>query len=153
MRGGTLQINWHDQQPVLSLDFHPASRRLATAGADHDVKIWEVASDGSDGKLPTATFKDGLVANNTAHSSAVNVLRFSPSGEYLASGADGGGIILWKLHPADDGEAWKIHKGYYSMTRMFLTSSGLMTAHSLFLRQLTTLALFGKLVKALCTKS
>ncbi|EES13221.1 hypothetical protein BDA96_07G008800 [Sorghum bicolor] len=110
MRGGTLQINWHDQQPVLSLDFHPASRRLATAGADHDIKIWEVASDGSDDKLPTATFKYALVPNNTAHSSAVNVLRFSPSGEYLASGADGGGIILWKLHPADDGEAWKIHK-------------------------------------------
>lgn len=107
MRGGTLQINWHDQQPVLSLDFHPVSRRLATAGADHDVKIWEVASDG---KLPTATFKTGLVPNTTAHSSAVNVLRFSPSGEYLASGADGGGITLWKLHPADDGEAWKIHK-------------------------------------------
>ena len=39
MRGGTLQINWHDQQPVLSLDFHPASRRLATAGADHDIKV------------------------------------------------------------------------------------------------------------------
>ena len=39
MRGGTVQINWHDLQPVLSLDFHPASRRLATAGADHDVKV------------------------------------------------------------------------------------------------------------------
>ena len=39
MRGGTVQINWHDLQPVLSLDFHPASHRLATAGADHDVKV------------------------------------------------------------------------------------------------------------------
>nr|CAB3481836.1 unnamed protein product [Digitaria exilis] len=110
MRGGTVQINWHDLQPVLSLDFHPASRRLATAGADHDVKIWVIASDASESKLPTATFQSGLVPNGTAHSSAVNVLRFSPSGEYLASGADGGGIILWKLHSTEDGEAWKIHK-------------------------------------------
>ncbi|KAK3120821.1 hypothetical protein QOZ80_8BG0642180 [Eleusine coracana subsp. coracana] len=110
MRGGTVQINWHDLQPVLSLDFHPASGRLATAGADHDVKIWTIASDGSDDKLPTATFQSGLAPNGTAHSSAVNVIRFSPSGEYLASGADGGGIILWKLHSTEDGEAWKVHK-------------------------------------------
>ncbi|KAL6658742.1 hypothetical protein ACP70R_002782 [Stipagrostis hirtigluma subsp. patula] len=110
MRGGTVQINWHDLQPVLSLDFHPASRRLATAGADHDVKIWVIGSDGSGEKLPTATFQSGLSPNGTAHSSAVNVIRFSPSGEFLASGADGGGIILWKLHSTEDGEAWKVHK-------------------------------------------
>jgi chromatin assembly factor 1 subunit B len=105
MRGGTVQINWHDLQPVLSLDFHPASGRLATAGADHDVKvpplppfrpvvglasshvltlsvlqIWTIAPDGSDGKLPTATFQSGLAPNGTAHNSAVNAIRFSPSG-------------------------------------------------------------------------
>ena len=39
MRGGTLQINWHGRQPVLILDFHPASRRLANAGGNHDVKV------------------------------------------------------------------------------------------------------------------
>lgn len=39
MRGGTVQINWHEQQPVLTLDFHPVSRRLATGGSDHDIKV------------------------------------------------------------------------------------------------------------------
>ena len=34
-----MQINWHDLQPVLTLDFHPASRRLATGGGDHDIKV------------------------------------------------------------------------------------------------------------------
>ena len=48
------------------------------------LQIWEVASDGSDDKLPTATFKYALVPNNTAHSSAVNVLRFSPSGTLIS---------------------------------------------------------------------
>jgi chromatin assembly factor 1 subunit B len=99
MRGGTVQINWHDLQPVLSLDFHPA-----TSGADHDVKvrplppllslpilahfvtlsgpqIWTVASDGPNERLPTATFHSGLAPNGTAHNSAVNVIRFSPSGD------------------------------------------------------------------------
>ncbi|KAL5220525.1 hypothetical protein ABZP36_025238 [Zizania latifolia] len=108
MRGGTVQINWHDQQPVLTLDFHPVSGRLATGGSDHDVKIWVIASDDSGKKLPTATYHSSL----SSHSSAVNVLRFSPSGENLASGADGGGIILWKLHSTDDGESWKVHKSF-----------------------------------------
>ncbi|KAM0881973.1 hypothetical protein ACQ4PT_032600 [Festuca glaucescens] len=107
MRGGTVQINWHDLQPVLTLDFHPVSRRLATGGGDHDIKIWAIASDDLDKKLPTASYLSSL----SSHSSAVNVLRFSPSGENLASGSDGGGIILWKLHINDDGsEAWKVHK-------------------------------------------
>ncbi|KAJ1266838.1 hypothetical protein BS78_07G009500 [Paspalum vaginatum] len=110
MRGGTVQINWHEEHPVLSLDFHPASGRLATAGADHDVKIWVISSDGSAGKLPTVTFQSGLVPNGTAHSFAVNVVRFSPSGEFLASGADAGGITLWRLQTVDSGEAWKTHK-------------------------------------------
>ncbi|KAI4972378.1 hypothetical protein ZWY2020_003303 [Hordeum vulgare] len=107
--GGTVQINWHDLQPVLTLDFHPVSRRLATGGGDHDIKIWVVASDESEEKLPTASYVSSL----SSHSSAVNVLRFSPSGENLGSGADGGGIILWKLQSTDDGEAWKVHKSLF----------------------------------------
>ncbi|KAF5810753.1 putative transcription factor WD40-like family [Helianthus annuus] len=39
MKGGTLQINWHDTKPVLTLDFHPISGILATAGADYDIKV------------------------------------------------------------------------------------------------------------------
>ena len=40
MKGGTLQINWHDTKPVLTLDFHPLSGILATAGADYDIKVF-----------------------------------------------------------------------------------------------------------------
>ncbi|GFY87531.1 transducin/WD40 repeat-like superfamily protein [Actinidia rufa] len=39
MRGGTVQINWHDTKPVLTLDFHRPSGILATGGADFDIKI------------------------------------------------------------------------------------------------------------------
>lgn len=39
MRGGTVQINWHDTKPVLTLDFHPSSGLLATGGADFDIKV------------------------------------------------------------------------------------------------------------------
>lgn len=39
MKGGTVQINWHESKPVLTLDFHPLSSTLATAGADFDIKV------------------------------------------------------------------------------------------------------------------
>jgi hypothetical protein len=42
MKGGTVQIAWHGSQPVLSLDFHSPSGLLATAGADHDIKVFSV---------------------------------------------------------------------------------------------------------------
>ncbi|OAY69692.1 Chromatin assembly factor 1 subunit FAS [Ananas comosus] len=106
MKGGTVQINWHDAHPVLTLDFHPKSRVLATGGSDHDIKIWSIASEESEKKLPTASYQNSL----SYHTSAVNALRFSPSGEYLASGADGGELVLWKLHSTDDGHTWKVLK-------------------------------------------
>lgn len=108
MKGGTVQINWHDVQPVLTLDFHPPTGTLATGGADHDIKLWVITPGESQKKLPTASYQNSLAY----HSSAVNILRFSPSGELLASGADGGELALWKLHAADDNRSWKFLKTF-----------------------------------------
>ncbi|CAO2827703.1 unnamed protein product [Amaranthus hypochondriacus] len=106
MKGGTVQINWHDTKPVLTLDFHPHSGLLATGGADFDIKLWQVDSRVAQNKIPTASYKTSL----SYHSSAVNVLRFSPLGELLASGADGGNLILWKAHLTDGDQVWKVFK-------------------------------------------
>ncbi|EPS71597.1 hypothetical protein M569_03161 [Genlisea aurea] len=106
MRAGTVQINWHDTKPVLSCDFHPISGILATAGADCDIKLWTLISGIDLKKDPGVTYQNNL----SSHSSAVNALRFSPSGDYLASGADGGEMILWKSHKTDAGEVWKVFK-------------------------------------------
>ncbi|XP_074301994.1 chromatin assembly factor 1 subunit FAS2-like [Silene latifolia] len=106
MKGGTVQINWHDTKPVLTLDFHPISGLLATGGADFDIKIWQIDSGEAQNKIPTASYQTSL----SYHSSAVNVLRFALSGELLASGADGGELILWKSHLTDTGQTWKVNK-------------------------------------------
>ncbi|XP_038984413.1 chromatin assembly factor 1 subunit FAS2 homolog [Phoenix dactylifera] len=82
MRGGTVRINWHDTQPVLTLDVHPTTRLLATGGANHDIKLWVVTSDESQKKLPAVSYQNSL----SYHSSAVNVLRFSLSGEKFLLG-------------------------------------------------------------------
>uniref|UniRef100_A0A5B6ZBT3 CAF-1 p60 homolog n=1 Tax=Davidia involucrata TaxID=16924 RepID=A0A5B6ZBT3_DAVIN len=106
MKGGTVQINWHDTKPVLTLDFHPPSGILATGGADYDIKLWLIDSGEVQGKVPSASYQNSL----SYHGSAVNALRFSPSGEQLASGADGGELIIWKLHSTDAGQTWKVLK-------------------------------------------
>ncbi|KAF5745140.1 Transducin/WD40 repeat-like superfamily protein isoform 1 [Tripterygium wilfordii] len=106
MEGGTVQINWHDTKPVLTLDFHPISGLLATGGADFDIKLWLINSRESQKKIPTASYQNSLCY----HSSAVNTLRFSPSGEQLASGADGGELVIWKSHSTESGQTWKVLK-------------------------------------------
>ncbi|XP_010244038.1 PREDICTED: chromatin assembly factor 1 subunit FAS2 isoform X2 [Nelumbo nucifera] len=106
MKGGTVQINWHDTKPVLTLDFHPQSGILATGGADYDIKLWQVTSEQEQKKAPTASYQNSL----SYHTSAVNVLRFSPSGEQLASGSDGGELMIWKLHSTEAGQTWKMYK-------------------------------------------
>lgn len=104
MRGGTVQINWHDTKPVLSMDFHPLTGLLATGGADYDIKLWLVSSENTEEKVPTTSYQSSL----SYHGSAVNALRFSPSGQQLASGADGGELLIWKLHTTDAGQTWKV---------------------------------------------
>ncbi|PNX79924.1 chromatin assembly factor 1 subunit FAS2-like protein [Trifolium pratense] len=106
MKGGTVQINWHESKPVLTLDFHPLSATLATAGADFDIKLWSIKPSGAHKKLPEVTYVNSL----SYHSSAVNVIRFSSSGELLASGSDGGELLIWKLHSTDTGQTWKVLK-------------------------------------------
>ncbi|XP_057416845.1 chromatin assembly factor 1 subunit FAS2 isoform X2 [Lotus japonicus] len=107
MKGGTVQISWHEGKPVLSIDFHPPSATLATAGADFDIKFWTIKPAGAQKKqIPSVSY----VNNLSYHSSAVNVIRFSPSGELLASGADAGEMLIWKLHSTDTGPTWKVLK-------------------------------------------
>ncbi|KAK4359832.1 hypothetical protein RND71_022061 [Anisodus tanguticus] len=106
MKGGAVQINWHDTKPVLSLDIHHLTGVLATGGADYDIKMWVIDSGENEKKSPSVSYQSSL----SYHSGAVNVLRFSPSGEHLASGADGGELIIWKLHSSDDSKTWKVLK-------------------------------------------
>lgn len=59
-----------------------------------------------------------VVADLTRHQRAVNVVRWSPSGQYLASADDDANIIIWKmkvdntplLDECTDKEIWIGHK-------------------------------------------
>ncbi|XP_011363983.1 chromatin assembly factor 1 subunit B [Pteropus vampyrus] len=92
----TCEIAWHNKEPVYSLDFqHGAAgriHRLASAGVDTAVRIWKVEK-GPDGKAIVE-----FLSNLLRHTKAVNVVRFSPNGEILASGGDDAVILLWKVN-------------------------------------------------------
>uniref|UniRef100_A0A8C2ZRI3 Chromatin assembly factor 1 subunit B n=1 Tax=Cyclopterus lumpus TaxID=8103 RepID=A0A8C2ZRI3_CYCLU len=102
MKVVTCEIAWHNKEPVYSLDFQHSSdgriHRLATAGVDTTVRLWRVVS-GPDGKAVVE-----FLSNLARHTKAVNVVRFSPNGEMLASGGDDAAILLWKLNDSKEPE-------------------------------------------------
>ncbi|KAK2048126.1 WD repeat domain-containing protein [Colletotrichum somersetense] len=112
MKSTPLIINWHDQNaPVYSAHFEPHGKgRLATAGGDNNVRLWKVDSDGEDRKVE-------YLSTLTKHSQAVNVVRWAPKGEILASAGDDGNVIIWVMSehsgPAfgneglEDKETWR----------------------------------------------
>lgn len=123
MRFRTLEIRWHDSKPISTCDFQPVSfkkarpsagqeknfashsYKLATGGEDNHVRVWMVHPN-----IRPSTIIDPesepmtnsprsprveYLATLSRHSAAVNVVRFSPSGELIASAGDDGMIIIW----------------------------------------------------------
>lgn len=88
----TPEISWHTKEPVYSVDFqrNGPNWRFATAGADNDVRIWSLTFNAEKANI-------SYMATLSRHSKAVNVVRFSPDGELLASSGDDNAILLWKL--------------------------------------------------------
>lgn len=92
MKVTTPEISWHAKEAIYSIDLQAKQddqpARLATAGIDSNVRIWELNSEAKTG----VTF----LSNLSRHEKAVNIVRFSKSGKILASGGDDCAVILWK---------------------------------------------------------
>ncbi|KAK3336000.1 WD40-repeat-containing domain protein [Cercophora scortea] len=92
MKATPLIINWHHENnpyPIYSAHFEPNGKgRLATGAGDNNVRLWKIEEDGEDRKVE-------YLATLSKHSQAVNVVRWAPKGELLASAGDDGNVILW----------------------------------------------------------
>jgi WD40 repeat protein len=84
--GGTTRVLRGHRDLVNSVAFSPEGRLLVTAGRDHDVIVWDVASG-----EPVHRFEE-------AHSASVADARFSPDGRWLVT-AGPNSARLW--HVAD----------------------------------------------------
>ncbi|XP_053561918.1 chromatin assembly factor 1 subunit B [Bombina bombina] len=95
----TCEIAWHNKEPVYSVDFQHGTdnkNRMASAGVDLAVRMWKI-ENGPEGKAIVE-----FLASLVRHTKAVNVVRFSPHGEILASGGDDAAILLWKLNDSKE---------------------------------------------------
>ena len=108
MRIESPNIGWHGlKDRILSIDFHPFSNELASAGSDDKkfleeeregtegcIKIWEITLDGRplnpDNKNLRILYGLSEADKNT------NVVRYSPNGAFLASGSDDKCITIWQ---------------------------------------------------------
>ncbi|XP_014251552.1 chromatin assembly factor 1 subunit B [Cimex lectularius] len=95
------EISWHNRDPVLSVDVQVKKPdepfyRLASGGSDTHVLIWRII------RQDTGVLQLDCVCDLTKHQKAVNVVKFSPSGEFLASGDDESYIIIWKQRSKED---------------------------------------------------
>jgi len=113
MKAAPLLVSWHNENaPIYSAHFEPHGKgRLATAGGDNNVRLWNVESHGDERKV---TYLSTLVK----HTQAVNVVRWCPRGEMLASAGDDGNVLLWvpaenqTTHNFEEGledkETWRV---------------------------------------------
>ncbi|KAI9706646.1 MAG: hypothetical protein M1836_003655 [Candelina mexicana] len=115
MRAAALVVNWHnDNTPIYSAHFQPnGGGRLCTAGGDCNVRLWRIESNGEDRKVV-------YLSTLAKHTQAVNVVRFAPRGEIIASAGDDGNALIWvpsETHShassfGDDGledkETWRV---------------------------------------------
>jgi len=87
-----LQGIWKRPDPLLTVDYNSQTNRIVTAGIQTDIKVWEVSYTADD-----VLFR--LVAKmNPIYDSAkvVNIARWSPCGNYIATGCGRGAVIVWK---------------------------------------------------------
>lgn len=105
MRARTIEIAWHDHSAIWSLHLSPANR-LVTAGGDKVARIWKVHSNPhSLISTPTTSHAHPIstqpvvewLCDLRAHTTTVNIARFTHDGFSIATGADQGEIVLWTL--------------------------------------------------------
>lgn len=124
MRAQAIEIAWHDEASIWSADCSPSGQRLVTAGGDKVARVWRLPRHVYDSLPPEKRYnvneqeKESMAPQSTttqtetavcsrgrplvewlcdlsAHTTTVNVARFSSCGKRIATAADQGEIVIW----------------------------------------------------------
>jgi WD40 repeat protein len=76
---------------IRELAWHPKGRWLAVGGG-MEVTLWDFSGKGPQGSTPRQFF---------AHKDFINVLAFSPDGQWLVSGGEDGFVLVWPSEGSD----------------------------------------------------
>jgi len=117
MKVTTIEIAWHGKESVYSVDVQPQisnqPQRIATGGLDGNVRIWQLVNKNN----------SKFLSNINRHEKAVNIVRFSNTGIYLATAGDDAVMYIWTLSDTnevvpifceenDNKETWINHKHF-----------------------------------------
>ncbi|TKR92581.1 hypothetical protein L596_007208 [Steinernema carpocapsae] len=100
-------IYWHDRQSLLSVDVNRVPMKespvpvykMVTSSVQKEVRVWTFSFEGDseqfrNGKAPLVV---QFLSNLMGHSASVNVVKFSPAGDLIASGDVDGVVNIWRL--------------------------------------------------------
>ncbi|CAN8067658.1 unnamed protein product [Agarophyton chilense] len=107
MYAKAIEIAWHEDSSIWSLHLSCANR-LVTAGGDKVARVWKLhpqphiffnSANNIIQPSPSATSQPLVdwLCDLRAHTTTVNVARFTQDGYTIATGADQGEIVLWTL--------------------------------------------------------
>ena len=131
MKVSTPAISWHNRERISSVDFQPTcyptpsketSRcvsRLASGGDDKHVVIWDLnAAEDKNGvnKIESGKVEPVCLCDLSRHQNSVNVVRWAPNGQILASGDTGWLYIFTIIY---QGVRSEVIKAFLSFTRKF----------------------------------
>lgn len=122
MRSQALEIAWHNESSVWSVGCEPHGRRFVTAGNDKVARVWLLTENVFDAIAPVSKAQSLVLAEKrhkaakkasralqkpspvvewlcdlVGHSGTVNAAAFAPNGTFIATGADGGEVIVWRV--------------------------------------------------------
>eukprot|EP00283_Hemiselmis_rufescens_P011086 CAMPEP_0173424054 /NCGR_PEP_ID=MMETSP1357-20121228/4088_1 /TAXON_ID=77926 /ORGANISM="Hemiselmis rufescens, Strain PCC563" /LENGTH=622 /DNA_ID=CAMNT_0014387223 /DNA_START=154 /DNA_END=2019 /DNA_ORIENTATION=- len=84
-----------EQSAIFSLHVSPDGHRLATAGQDCKVRVWNMETIYRDQDMPNDP--DLLLSTISHHTAAVNCVRWSPCGSFLATCSDDCTVLVLRL--------------------------------------------------------
>uniref|UniRef100_A0A9L0T5B3 WD repeat and HMG-box DNA-binding protein 1 n=1 Tax=Equus caballus TaxID=9796 RepID=A0A9L0T5B3_HORSE len=109
----------HDA-PVLSLSFDPKDIYLASSSCDGSVRVWQISDQTCAVSWPLLQKCNDVInaksicrlAWQPKSGKTLNIVTWSPCGQYLAAGSINGLIIVWNVETKDCLERVKHEKGY-----------------------------------------